>query len=327
MADKLRWGVLSTANIGVKAVIPALQGSQNGEVVGIASRDEARARETADKLGIPQAFGSYEALLSSDDIDAVYIPLPNSLHKEWTLKALGASKHVLCEKPLGVSAAECREMGEAAEAQGLKLMEAFMYRFHPRFKQLQELLQGGAIGEVKLIRSAFSFNARDREDIRWQKDLGGGALYDVGCYCVNVSRTLVGEEPVQVSAFAHFQDGVDAALVGTLRFPSGVLAQFDCALSFDRREYLEVVGSEGSLEMPHAFTVGKGDVSLVEKHGGQDDILHLEPGADKFKLMVEHFADCVLEGKPLRYGVRDAEANLRAIDALYRAARRAGGES
>ena len=322
MADQLRWGVLSTANIGVKSVIPALQASSNGEVVAISSRNRDKAREVADKLAIAEAYGSYEELLASD-IDAVYNPLPNSLHKEWTLKALGAGKHVLCEKPLGISADECEEMAVVAKENGVLLMEAFMYRFHPRFAKLTELLERGTIGELMLVRSTFSFKLSREDDIRWQPDLGGGALYDVGCYCVSMSRTLAGEEPVSVQAYARWSDtGVDEVLAGALRFPNGVLAQIDCGFALDRREFVEVVGSEGRLELTDAFTSKNREAHITEKHPGQEDETHRVSGEDPYKRMAEHFAACVLDNKPLRYPVSEAAANMRTIEALYRAARK-----
>lgn len=326
MAKKLRWGVLSTAKIGVKSVIPALQASSNGEVVGLSSRNQTSAQEVADQLHIPQAYGSYEALLEAD-IDAVYNPLPNSLHKEWTIKALQAGKHVLCEKPLGVSAQECEEMASVAQENGALLMEAFMYRFHPRFTKLTELLQNGTIGELKLIRSTFSFKLKREDDIRWQAGLGGGALYDVGCYCVNASRTLAGEEPSSVQAYAIWSEtegaetGVDEVFVGALRFPNGVLAQFDCGLALERREYLEVVGSRGQLELPDAFTTTADEVTITEKHEGEEDRTHCIGGENHYQKMAEHFAACVLEDKLLRYPADEAAANLRTIEALYRSAR------
>lgn len=320
MSETLRWGILSTANIGIKAVVPAIQRADGCTVSAIASRDQTKAQEAASKLGIPKTYGSYEELLADAEIDAVYNPLPNSLHREWSIKALEAGKHVLCEKPLGLNAAEAVEMAAVAEESGRTLMEAFMYRFHPRFEKLRELLTGGAIGELRLIRSAFTFRVRDAANIRFDPALGGGALYDVGCYCVNIIRTLAGTEPDQVTAQAHWIGGVDDTLVGTLRFGS-VLAHFDCSLVLARREFISLVGTEGTLEATSPFVVGHGPVPIVEKHEGQEDILHTVPGADEYKLMAEHFADCVLHGKPLRYPVSDAIANLRVMDALYKDAK------
>jgi predicted dehydrogenase len=318
MSETLRWGILSTANIGIKAVVPAIQRASNCEVVALASRDHARAQEAATKLDIPKAYGSYEELLADAGIDAVYNPLPNSLHREWSEKALRAGKHVLCEKPLGLSAAEAVEMAEVAEESGKTLMEAFMYRFHPRFEKLRELLAGGAVGELRLIRSAFTFRVRDTGNIRFDPALGGGALYDVGCYCINIIRTLSGEEPDQVTAQAHWSGGVDDILVGTLHL-GGVLAHFDCALTLPRREFIELVGTEGVLEATSPFVVGHDSVTITERHEGQEDTNHTVPGADEYQLMAEHFADCVLHDKSLRYPISDATHNMKAIDALYKA--------
>jgi D-xylose 1-dehydrogenase (NADP+, D-xylono-1,5-lactone-forming) len=321
----LRWGILSTANIGLKAVIPALARASNCNVVAIGSRELSRAEDAAKALHIARAHGGYEALLADPEVEAVYNPLPNSLHLEWTRKALEAGKHVLCEKPLGVSAGECLEMERAASSRGLKLMEAFMYRFHPRVERLLALAREGAIGDLRLIRSAFSFRLRREADIRFNPALGGGALYDVGCYCVNISRSLAGEEPLWATALARWTEGgVDHALAGTLRFPSGAVAQFDCAFTLDRRESLEVVGTAGRLLLGEVFVPGRGETVIVETHEGEEDRVHRFEGADPYEKMVRHFAACVLEDRPLRYPAGEAAANLRAIKALYRSARNEG---
>ncbi|MCG6958224.1 MAG: Gfo/Idh/MocA family oxidoreductase, partial [Gemmatimonadetes bacterium] len=201
---KLRWGVMSTANIGRAAVNPAIQASTNGVLTVIASRDEARARAFAERASIPRWHGSYEALVDDPEVDALYIALPNSLHREWTIRAAEAGKHVLCEKPLALDAGECREMQAAADAHGVKLMEAFMYRFHPRTGKVLEMVRSGALGDLRTLRSAFTFRLTRPGNIRMDPDLGGGALMDVGCYCVNVSRTVVGGEPVAAQARAHW---------------------------------------------------------------------------------------------------------------------------
>ena len=269
MVDKkLRWGVLSTANIGRVAVIPALQHSGNGELVAVASRDEETASAFAAQQGISRAYGSYEALLAAGDIDAVYIPLPNSLHREWTIKAAEAGKHILCEKPLALNAAECDEMAAAAEQYGVVLMEAFMYRFHPRTEKVLELLQSAAIGEPGLINATFTFRLSNPANIRLSAELGGGSLMDVGCYCVNITRTLAGAEPVEVQAFANWgKTGVDDEMVGTLRFADGLLAQFSCGLTLERREFYQVAGPEGHIEVQSAFLPGTGDTTIQEYHG------------------------------------------------------------
>lgn len=324
-AKKLGWGVLGGARINRK-MIPALQRSRNGEVVAVASRDEAKAKVQADRYDIPRPFGSYDALLASPDVDAVYIPLPNSLHLHWTLKALDAGKHVLCEKPLAVSAEECEQIARKAAETGLAVLEGFMYRFHPRFERLLELLQAGVVGDVTFIRVGHTFAVEGSGNIRLSSALGGGALLDVGCYCVNVSRTVTGEEPVKVSAFANFtvaEDGgrVDASTAGTLRFPGGATALFDCGVNLERRNLLEITGTAGRLYLENPFSLLE-EASVIEHHFGQEPVTHEVKGANPFVRMAEHFAERVLNGTPLRYGLDDAVANARALDALARAARK-----
>jgi predicted dehydrogenase len=199
---RLRFGVLGTARIGHTSVNPAIQSSRNAELVAVASRDLGMARDFAQVLSIPRHYGGYEALLDDPDIDAVYIPLPNSLHREWTIRAAEKKKHILCEKPLALSVAECLEMQAAADAHGVTLMEAFMYRFHPRIRRLVEMTQARAVGELRGVRSAFTFRLTRPENIRLRPDLGGGALMDVGCYCVDISRRLAGTLPIEVQAWA-----------------------------------------------------------------------------------------------------------------------------
>ena len=322
---KLRWGVISTSNIGRAAVNPAIQASANGELRAVASREEDRAREFAEKWDIAGHYGSYEALLDDGSIDAVYIPLPNSLHREWTIRAAEKGKHVLCEKPLAMSAAECLEMKSAAEANGVKLMEAFMYRFHPRTDKVVEMVRGGVVGDLKLITSAFTFRLKNPDNIRLKPELGGGSLMDVGCYCVNVSRTIAGAEPVDVQAVAHQgSSGVDEQMVGTLRFEDGVLAQFDCALTMERRESYQVAGTDAYLTVPAAFLPGTDDVVIQEHRGRGETLEHPVAGDDEYRLMVEHFADSVLNDRPLRYTAEEAARNLGVIEALYESARRRG---
>ncbi len=322
---RLRWGVISTANIGRVAVIPAIQRSGNGQMMAVASRNDEKARAFAADLGIPRAYGSYQALLADEDIEAVYIPLPNSLHREWTIKAAQAGKHILCEKPLALNAAECAEMDAAATSCGVRLMEAFMYRFHPQTDKVRQLMRQGAIGAVHLIHATFSFRLTNRHNIRLRPELGGGALMDVGCYCVNVCRTLAGAEPVEVQAYAHWgETGVDEQLVGTLCFADGLLAQFDCALTLERREAYQVVGTEGHLDVPRAFLPGTSDTAIYQRHGHRPETIHTVSGVDEYQCMVEHFADCVLRQTPVRYPPSEAAANMRAIQALYRSARNGG---
>jgi predicted dehydrogenase len=322
---KVRWGVLSTANIGRAAVIPAIQASKNGELIAVASRDQARGEAFAAKLGIPKAYGSYEALLEAGDIDAIYIPLPNSLHREWTIRSAEMGKHILCEKPLALNAAECLEMEAAADQHHVILMEAFMYRFHPRTEKVLDMLRAGALGELRLIHSAFTFRLTRPDNIRLKPELGGGALMDVGCYCVNLSRTAAGAEPVEVQAYANWGgSGVDEQLVGTLRFANGLLAQFDCALNLERREEYQLSGTDAFLNVDSAFLPGKEDVVIEEVRSRGEKHQHTIRGADEYRLMVEHFADCILQNRAPHYPVSEAAANMRVIEALYLSAHQAG---
>ncbi|WP_457972291.1 Gfo/Idh/MocA family protein [Arthrobacter sp. D1-17] len=329
MSEKLRWGVLGTARI-VRKTIPALQATTNGEVVGIASRTEGKAREYADKHGIPQAFGSYEALLASPDIDAVYIPLPNALHLEWILSSLDAGKHVLCEKPLAMSAAECEEIARRAEETGLKVLEGFMYRFHPRFEKLQELLAADAVGTLTFVHVGHSFDAGGGDNIRWHSGLGGGALFDTGCYCINVSRMVTAQEPTDIAAFGNYRDAndggqIDTSIAGMLRFPGSATVLFDTGVNLERRNFLEITGTEGRLYLDNPFGLLEEDSVLEEHHFGQDTVLHRIRGANHFVRMGEHFADSVLNGMPLRYDLADAANNARVLEALDATARKHAG--
>jgi predicted dehydrogenase len=326
MSDgNVRWGVISTARIGARAVNPAIQASANGELVAVASRDEARARAFAKEHTIPNAYGSYEALLDDADIDAVYNPLPNSLHKEWTIRAAEKGKHILCEKPLALNADECREMAAAAAANNVKLMEAFMYRFHPRTEKIVEMARDGALGDLKQIRSSFTFLLDRPADIRWDPELGGGALMDLGCYCVNISRSVAGREPVEVRAMANFGDsGVDTQMAGSLRFEDGLLAHFDCALTMERTQVYHLHGSEAHMRAMEAFLPGT-DEAIIELFDLENNMTpHVMPGVDEYQVMVEHFADCVLNDTPPRFSAEEAALNMRVIEALYESARNDG---
>jgi D-xylose 1-dehydrogenase (NADP+, D-xylono-1,5-lactone-forming) len=318
--DTLRWGILSTANIGKKVVTPAIQACDKCEVVAVASRDEERARIYAEALAIPNHYSSYEALLEDDTIDAIYNPLPNSFHLEWTLKALEAGKHVLCEKPLGLTAQECLTMDEAAKRANRVLMEAFMYRFHPRIEFVQDLLKSKTIGNIRLVRSQFSFKVTDPNNIRLQAELGGGALMDVGCYCVNISRTLFQREPVRAQAFARWNpSGVDTELVGSLEFADHGFAQFYCGLDTTRTEGVEIISEKGSLKFDSAFIPGLSDSSVEIVEAGQK-YQQTVGGLNQYQVMVQHFADCVLGGKSLRYTALEGARNMAVIEALYASA-------
>ncbi len=326
MSDRrIRWGVISTANIGRWAVNPAIQASANGELMAVASRDGQTARDFAGQWNIPKYYANYADLLDDAEIDAVYIPLPNSLHCDWSVRAAEAGKHVLCEKPLGMTEAECRDMSAAAKNNGVKLMEAFMYRFHPRTERVLEMLKRGVVGDLRMIRSTFTFRLTQPDNIRLQPELGGGALMDVGCYCINVSRTIANAEPVEVQAFATWSSsGVDDMMSGTLRFADDLLASFECGLNTKRRESYEIGGTEACLRVQDAFLPGPDDVVIEELRDGDEPILHPIAGVDEYQCMVEHFAACVLDGSQPRYSADEAALNMRVIEALYRSVRSGG---
>ena len=313
----IRLGILSTANINGK-IIPGAQESSDVELVAVASRNDAKAAAYAHEWGIPAAHGSYEALLANPDVDAVYISLPNSLHVEWSIRALDAGKHVLCEKPLDRSPDEVARAFDAAERNDRILMEAFMYRHHPQTIRWKQLVDEGAIGELRLIRTSFSFPLDDPENVRASTELDGGGLMDVGCYCVSGSRHLAGE-PTRISAHQVIGDGgVDVRLVGTMEFANDVLATFDCGLDLpDRGGPLEVYGSEGTLRVPSPWHCVEPHIELERGRG--TEIIEL-PDEDKYRLQLENFARAIRgEEEPL-LGRADALGQARTIEALYRSA-------
>ena len=318
MADRLRWGIISTARIGIRRVIPALLRSRTGTAVAIASRDLARAREIAAKFQIPRAHGSYEALLADPDVDAVYNPLPNTLHPEWTIRAARAGKHVLCEKPLAIDARQAQAMVDACRAAGVLLQEAFMYRFHPQITELRRLVASGAVGVPWLARSAFTFPVGSDDDIRLNPALGGGGLLDVGCYCVSISRLLLGE-PQVVTASGAFERGVDVRLAGLLTFAAGT-ALFDCGLRLPYRQCCEVVGAEGTITLSRPFQPEEDPAVLLVRRGGQVERVEI-PGTNQYTLMLDHMGTCILQRQSPQFPPEDAVANLRVLDALQASAR------
>lgn len=317
MVQGIRWGIIGTAKIS-RRVIHGIGLSTNSVVHGIASREWTRAREMAKEHGIPRSFGSYEELLASEEIDAVYNPLPNALHAEWTIKALEAGKPVLCEKPFGANAEDARAMAEAAERTGLPLAEAFMYRFHPLYDSVRTLIQRGDIGELVSINSAFSFHLESRKNIRTSQELAGGALMDVGCYCVSMSRLIVGEEPTRVAAYER-RSTVDDTMQGIMEFPSGVLAQFECSFETDFRSEATISGTEGTVSIPNFFRPAEEGIFTLKR--GDDEKIMRVPGADCYKLEVEDFANACKTRQAPRWCPKDAVANMTVLDALYEAAR------
>jgi D-xylose 1-dehydrogenase (NADP+, D-xylono-1,5-lactone-forming) len=316
----IRLGILSTARIN-RLLFAGAGESDRVEVTAVASRDAARAEAYAREHGIARAHGGYDALLADESVDAVYIPLPNSLHVEWSIRALEAGKHVLCEKPLSRHPRDVERAFDAAERTGLVFTEAFMYRHNPQTARLKELVDSGEIGELRVIRAAFSFAITDEANIRLSADLDGGALMDVGCYCVSGARLLAGE-PKRVYGVSVEERGVDTAFAGTLEFAGGVVAQFDCGLRLPMRDELEAVGSEGSVFLDDPWHCRRPVIEL--RREGEVRKLKQEP-ADSYCLELENLADAISgEAEPL-LGREDALGQARAIDALYRSA--ASGEA
>ena len=313
----MKWGLLSTANINRK-LLAGVRGTDEATVVAVASRDRSRAGAFAREHGIERALGSYEELLEDPEVEAIYNPLPNSMHVPWSVRALEAGKHVLCEKPLTRRPAEAEEAFAVAERSGRLLMEAFMWRHHPQTLRLRELLDEGVIGRLRLVRASFSFPLRDPEDIRLDGELDGGALMDVGCYCVSGSRLVAGAEPERVSAEQVIGGkGVDIAMSATLRFPDDVLAQFDCGLAVQDRSGLEAIGEEGSLHVAdpwHGRSPG-----IVLTRGGEDETIAVAD-ANPYSHELENFARAARGEEPPRLGVEDALAQARVIEALYASA-------
>ncbi|HIJ66460.1 MAG TPA: Gfo/Idh/MocA family oxidoreductase [Candidatus Hydrogenedentes bacterium] len=318
MAGEVRWGILSTARIG-RALVRGIGLSPNGRVQAVASRQLTRAREFAKELGIPRSFGSYEELIHSGEIDVIYNPLPNSMHAEWTIKALEAGLPVLCEKPIAVDAAQAREMASAARRAGLPLAEAFMYRFHPVYDRILETLAEGAIGDVVSIHSAFCFRLPERAgNIRTSAELCGGALMDVGCYCVNVSRRIAGCGPVRAAAFARATT-VDDTFVGLLEFPNGILASFECSIESHGKSGLAIRGTTGAITLDNPWFPGEEFAQFVLCRGDAREAVTV-PGANCYRLEVEAFAQTCRTHVPLRWLPEDSVANMAVLDALRKAA-------
>lgn len=317
MSERVRWGILSTANIG-RRVIPAIHASRNGEVEAVCSRDLERARAFADEQKIPRAYGSYEELLADKEIDAIYLPLPNSMHAEWSVKCAEAGLPTLCEKPFASDAAEAQSIVDAFELHGVLLAEAFMYRFHPQHAKARAIIAAGGIGDLQIINSSFTFPISDEANIRLSKPLAGGALMDVGCYCVNLMRFMAGEEPARVTASARIgvATGVDEALAGTLEFPSGVIGHFDCGLRAYRQHAYTLKGSRGMIVVPASFVPDKTADTVVQHWQGDEYEEYAIPAIDHYQLMVEDFAAALIEGRPPRFPAADAVSNMAVVDSI-----------
>ncbi len=323
----LRWGILSPAHIGTAKVIPATQAADRCEVAAIASRSEERAQAAADALGIPRAHGSYEALLADPEVDAVYIPLPNHLHAEWTIAAARAGKHVLCEKPMALTAADVERMVAACADAGVLVMEAFMYRLHPSWLGVRDLVASGRIGSLRAVDVWFSYFNDDPANIRNIAEAGGGALWDIGCYAVNVARLLFGAEPsrVEASIDRDLASGVDVLSAGLLEFDEGT-ATFTCATRLEPDQRVHVYGTDGRISVDIPFNIPPDLPTEVHVTQGGDppvrpdtETLRFDP-VDQYRIQAEAFAAAVLDGTPLPTPPADAVANVAVIERLFAAA-------
>ncbi len=324
MTDPVRWGVLGSAGIAVNKVIPAMQGSELSRVEAIASRSEDRARATADRLGIPKSYGSYERLLDDPEIEAVYIPLPNHLHAEWSMAAARAGKHVLCEKPMAMSSSQASAMIEVANHAGVKLMEAFMYRFHPLWVEVRRMLDEGLIGDLLAIQSFFSYRNVDPDDIRNIADFGGGALFDVGCYPVNVSRMLYGSEPSEVKAAIRRDEtfGTDAVTSVILDF-GGRHATFTCSTQLEDDQRVHLQGTTGRLlvEIPYNIPPDL-PTRILAFAGGEPPVspgvvIHEVAAADQYGLQADAFSRAIRDDTPVPTPPEDAVANLMVLERIF----------
>ena len=327
MGNKVRWGILSTAKIGLEKVVPSMQKASNLEVVAIASRDAERAREAADRLHLPQAFDSYEALLASPDVDAIYNPLPNQLHVPWTMKALEAGKHVLCEKPIALTADEAQQLADAAAGYPeLKTMEAFMYRFHPQWRTARRWVEEGEVGELRTVHSHFAYRNLDPDNIRNRPETGGGGLMDIGSYDISLSRFLFGREPERVVASIEMDPdfGVDRLVSAMMDFGGGATATFTCATQLEPYQRVHAFGTQGRIEIEIPFNAPPiGTTRIVRQRGLETREIAFRD-ADQYTLQGEAFSRAVLQDEPVPTPLSDAVANMRVLDAIRESAAQGG---
>lgn len=322
MTKTLQWGLLSTARIN-RRLIPPLGQATRSRLNAVASRNIQTAQAFAQQWNIPRAFNSYEAILADPDIDVVYIPLPNSLHCEWAVKAAEAGKHILCEKPLALSVAEVDRMARAAAANNVVLVEAFMYRMHPQIAKIKELIAGGLIGPIKFIKATFSFMLDEPTNIRLQPDMGGGSLWDVGCYPISFSQAIAGADPVEVFGWQRLnENGIETLFAGQLKFADGLLSQIDSSFELPFRARAEIAGEKGSLLVPRPF-----QPDLDGKRGG---LIHVAPDDTETRIEVveeplylgevEVMERAILDGVQPPYTLGHSRGNIATINALYRSA-------
>lgn len=317
---KIRWGILGVAKINDR-LLPGFRAAANGELIAIASRSHEKARTAAKAAGIPTAHGSYESLLRDPAIDAVYIPLPNTLHDEWTRKAADAGKHVLCEKPLTPTASQARSLVDYCRSKNVKLMDGFMWPHHERTARLRQVIDSGGIGDVKQVRGAFTFTLPlDPNNIRLQPALAGGSLLDVGCYPVYGIRWAFGDEPLRAYAMAMMHQGIDVAMSGILEFPGGRVGQFDCGFTLPLRQWLEITGTDGVIRIPEMWVPTAADDFVICRDGRAPERVVVN-GRDQIACMIDDFGGAVLHGEEPHPSPEEAVKSLRVLDALAVSAR------
>ncbi|MDA0676706.1 MAG: Gfo/Idh/MocA family oxidoreductase [Chloroflexi bacterium] len=315
MADKVRYGLISTARIGFTAHVPGAKTSPNSEIVAVSSRNLATAQEAAKKHGIPLAFGSYQEMIDSDEIDAVINTLPNSMHHEWTIKAAKAGKHVLCEKPLSATMAEAREMAVVAKENNVVLVEAFTPRWNKQLTTARRLIAEGAIGDVTSLEAGLSFTTANPADIRLSKELAGGSMMDAGCYAVYAVRYAMSAEPVQAMAFDRKANGqVDTTFNGFLKFPNGGVGHVWSSLEGPRQRVFKATGTKGIINIPDAFS--ETSPVIVTKEDGSEQVMEMT-STNRFQVQLDEFSECVLTGKQPQFPPADALRNMASVLALY----------
>ncbi len=317
--NTVKWGILGAAWIANERVIPAIHKAENAEVIAIASRTQEKAEQLAKAHSIPKAYGSYEALLDDPEINAVYIPLPNHLHLEWTQKAAAAGKHVLCEKPAALSEAQAHQMVEVCTKNNVLFMEAFAFRCHPKWQEIRALLDQGEIGSIQNVSARYSFQVLKDDDIRLNAAYGGGALYDIGCYCIQGIRWIMNAEPETFTAIPQLtSDGaVDQAMAVAMKFPGGRLATIDCTIRGSYNQSIEITGTEGLMRIE--FPYQHPSVSITKNGKINSSVFEYQTNA--YAAQIEHFSECVLEGRPSAIlPAEDAILNMRVIDKIYSAA-------
>jgi len=323
---KIRWGVLGCARIARENLIPAMQRSSNSEFHAIASREAAKLAECRAKFNVPKTYSSYDELLRDPEIDAVYVPLPNSLHREWTIKAAENGKHVLCEKPMALNAAECRDMAAACAANQVTLMEAFMYRYTARTRQVLEIIRSGALGEIKFISSTSRFLLANPASIKLKPELGGGALYDVGCYPLNFIGMVLDEAaqsgpgrsplPESLSVECVRTGGIDVIFSALLKYPGGLIGSLNCGFNAQKRVYSEIIGTKAALEIPDTFLDNAGSLVLVS---GDERREIPVAQSDRYRLEIEDFAEAILQKRAPQFSLAETRRNAELMDRLIAA--------